>query len=91
MMVSMIMMMVVGLSSHINDGRRYRQHRRILILNELSNTLDDEIKKQGKPNNHEDLHFLLSHFCKEGPTKCEAPLCDLQVTGCQFLEEQPPQ
>ena len=42
MMVSMIMMMVVRLSSHIHNGCRHRQHRGILILNELTDALYDK-------------------------------------------------
>ena len=45
MMVSMIMMMVVGLSSHIHDSRRRRQHRGILILNELRDALYDKKRR----------------------------------------------
>ena len=52
MVMTVIVMMVVCLSSHIHDGRGYCQYWRILILNELSNRLDNEVEKQSKPNDN---------------------------------------
>ena len=53
-------MVMVGLSSHINDGRRPCQHRRILILNELTDVLRDDIEEHYEPNDQEYLHSLIS-------------------------------
>ena len=53
MMVVTVSVMMVCLSSHIYNGGGYREHRRILILDELSDILCNDIEKQDKPNNNE--------------------------------------
>ena len=59
-MMAVIMVMVVRLSSHIYDRCGNCQHRRILILYELADALDNEKEEQSKPNSNEYLHFLFS-------------------------------
>ena len=49
-MMTVVMMMVVCLSSHIDYSCRYCQNGRIFILDELTNTSDDELEEQGKPD-----------------------------------------
>ena len=49
-MMTVVMMMVMCLSSHIDYRCRYCQNGRIFILDELTNTSDDEIEEQGKPD-----------------------------------------
>ena len=53
MVMTMIVMMVMCLSSHIDYRCRYCQNGRIFILDELTNTLDDKIEEQGKPEHNE--------------------------------------
>ena len=45
-----VVMMMMCLSSHIGYRCRYCQNGRIFILDELTNTSDDEIEEQGKPD-----------------------------------------
>ena len=66
-MMTMIMVMMVGLSSHIHNGCAHRQHRRILILNKLTDALDDKKEEQSKPEYQKYLRFLIS-FLQKGPT-----------------------
>ena len=71
-MVAVIMVMMVGLSSHIHNCCAHRQHRRILILNELADTLYDKKEEQRKPEYQKYLHFLISLFTK-GPHRIVRP------------------
>ena len=50
MMMVAVTVMMVGLSSHIYDRCGYRQHRRIFILNELTDILRDDIEEHYEPN-----------------------------------------
>lgn len=50
-------MMVMGLSSHINDDSRYSQDRRIFVLDKLTDILCDDEEEQDKPDNNKYLHF----------------------------------
>ena len=70
MVVMAVTMMMVSLSSHINDSCRHSQNRRILVLNELSKILSNKPEEQNKPNDNKDLHFPLSSFLQRGP-HCE--------------------
>ena len=72
--MAVIMVMMVSLSSHINDGRRHRQHRRILILNKLSNTLDDEVKNRANQIITKICIFYSPIFAKRAPQNVR-PLC----------------
>jgi hypothetical protein len=51
--MTVIVMMVVCLFSHIHNGRKRCQYWRILVLNELHNCLNNEVEKQSKPNDNE--------------------------------------
>lgn len=59
--MGMMVLMVMGSSSLIYDHRRYRQHRRILVLDELSDVLYKEVDEEKQPNNNEYLHFSFSY------------------------------
>ena len=48
----MVVLMVMRSSSLIYDHRRYRQHRRILVLDELSDVLYNDVEKEDKPNHN---------------------------------------
>ena len=52
-MMTAVMMMVVRFSSHVYNRCWYCQYGRVLVLDELANTLDDEIEEQGKPEYNE--------------------------------------
>ena len=52
MVMTVIVMMVTCPSSHIYDSSRYRQYRRILILEKLDDVPNDDIKEQNEPDDH---------------------------------------
>ena len=52
MVVMAVTMMMVSLSSHINDSCRHSQNRRILIFDELVDILCNNIKEQYKPDHN---------------------------------------
>jgi hypothetical protein len=58
MVVMAVAVMMVCLSSHINDSCRICQHWRILILNELCDAFTDDPKEQNEPDDYEYFHFL---------------------------------
>ena len=58
MVVVSVAMMVMRLSSHINDGCRPRQHRRILIFYELCDAFTDDPEEQNEPDDYKYLHSL---------------------------------
>ena len=68
MVMTVIVMMVVCLSSHIHDGLRYCQYWRILVLNEQADTFHDKIEEQSNQITTKICIYLSPHFCKEGPT-----------------------
>ena len=53
MVMVTIAVMVVGLSSHIHDGGRDRQHRGVLIFDKLRDPLADDNEEQDKPDQYE--------------------------------------
>ena len=72
-MMTVVMMMVVRFSSHVYNRCRYCQYGRVLVPDELANTLDDEIEKQGKPEYDEQVHsHLSSQNALSASRTCEA-------------------
>ena len=67
MMVSVAVVMMC-FSSLIHDSGRSRQNGRVLVLDELADTLGNDIEKHDKPNDNEYLHSDPPKFCKRGPT-----------------------
>ena len=67
MMVSVAVVMMC-FSSLIHDSGRSRQNGRVLVLDELADTLGNDIEKHDKPNDNEYLHSDPPMFCKRGPT-----------------------
>lgn len=49
----MVVLMVMRSSSLIYDHGRYCQHRRILILDELTDVLYNDVAKEDEPNHDE--------------------------------------
>ena len=60
-MVVTVAMMVVCLSSLVNDCSRYSQHRGVLVFNELTDVFRNDKEKEYKPNDNEYLHFPFSY------------------------------
>ena len=60
MVVMTVAVMMVCLSSHINDSCRTCQHWRILILNELGDAFTDDPEEQNEPDDYEYFHSLFS-------------------------------
>ena len=61
-MVVTVAMMVVCLSSLVNDCSRYSQHRGVLVFNELTDVFRNDKEKENKPNDNEYLHFPISYM-----------------------------
>ena len=72
-MVSIAVMVVVCLSSHIYDCYGYRQHRRVLILDELTDVFCNDKEKENKPYYNEYLHSHFSYTGVSNPIKSKIP------------------
>ena len=73
--MTVVMMMVMCLSSHIDYRCRHCQHRRILILNELCDSFTDDPEEQNEPYNYEYLHIRSLSFLQRGPHIAVEPPC----------------
>ena len=60
MVMVSIAVMVMSPSSHIHDGGWHRQHRGVLIFDELRNSLADDSEEQEQPDGYKYLHILSS-------------------------------
>lgn len=80
----MMVVMVMGLSSHIHNGRRHRQYRGVFVFNELTDILRQDVNKQKQKNCKKEFHFYL-HSDTGNETHAEAKVFD-SVSIIRFFD-----